>query len=148
MNQNIREIILASIIFIGVDSIWLSLIMKNHFAELIMKIQNSEMELNLLAALFCYIYLVGGLYHFVITKTKKFDVIQILILSVPYGLATYGTYDFTTAAVLKDWDLLTAFMDVAWGAILCSITSVGVLYYKFRYTSIDRTDPNYEVIKE
>ncbi len=142
MKQILIEILLSCILFTGIDSIWLLLIMKDRYQEIIMKIQHSPMEPNILAAVFCYIFLVGGLYYFVIIKTKSFNILEILLLSVPYGLATYGTYDFTTAAVLKDWDLLTAFMDVAWGAVLCSLTSIGVLLYRYKCCNQQDRDEN------
>jgi uncharacterized membrane protein len=140
MKQLLIEILITIVLFTGIDSIWLMLIMRNHFSELIQKIQHSPMEPNIVAAIFCYIFLIGGLYYFVMFKTRKFDIGQILLLSVPYGLATYGTYDFTTATILKDWDLSTAFMDVAWGAFLCSATSLGVLYYRYNCCSNPEED--------
>ena len=142
MKQFLIEILISCILFTGIDSIWLLLIMKNHYDDLIMKIQHSPMEPNILAAVFCYIFLVGGLYYFVMMKTKSFNILRILSLAVPYGLVTYGTFDFTTAAILKDWDLLTAFMDVAWGAVLCALTSLGVLFYRYKCCNVEEQDQN------
>jgi uncharacterized membrane protein len=142
MKQFFIEILITCILFTGIDAIWLMVIMKDHFNELIKKIQHSEMEPNITAAILCYIILVGGLYYFVLMRIKKFNIVDILLLSAPYGMAVYGTYDFTTAAVLKDWDLGTAFMDLAWGAFLCSATSLGVLYYRYHLSGASESDQN------
>jgi uncharacterized membrane protein len=142
MKQFFIEIFITCLLFTGIDAIWLMLIMKDHFNELIMKIQHAPMEPNITAAILCYIVLVGGLYYFVMIRIKRFNVLEILLLAAPYGMAVYGTYDFTTAAVLKDWDLGTAFMDLAWGAFLCSATSLGVLYYRYFLSGVEETDNN------
>ncbi len=131
------EIILACVIFTLIDSVWIGLVMKNHYEKVIQDIQKEPMDPNFLAAGLCYICLVGGLYYFVIYRVKEFNILTILSLAVPYGLATYGTYDFTTSAILKNWDLGTAFMDVAWGIVLNTLTSVSVLYYRFNFGQND-----------
>ncbi len=133
MKRILLEILITVFVFLAVDSVWLMLIMKNHYAELVYKIQGSPLEANFIAAGFCYLFLVGGLYYLVIHKIKKFDLIEILSYSVPYGLATYGTFDFTTSTVLKDWDLLTAFADTAWGAFLCSVTAIAVVFARNKF---------------
>jgi len=109
--------------------------MKNHFNKLILSIQGAPMEANFLAALFCYIFLIGGLYYFVINKVKSFNIVHILILSIPFGAAVYGTYDFTNATVLKGWGFATAFMDLGWGIFLSSITSIIVVFIRSRMFS-------------
>ncbi len=133
LKRIISEIGIACLVFTGLDSIWLMLIMKTHYDELITKIQGSPMEPNFIAAILCYIVLIGGLYYFVIHQSKEFNVWNIISLSVPYGIVTYGTFDFTTATILKNWDLGTAFLDVAWGAVLCTLTSLSVLYYRHNF---------------
>lgn len=131
------EIIMSCLVFTLIDSVWIGVIMKNHYDKVIQDIQKEPMDPNFVAAALVYFCLVGGLYYFVIYRVKEFNLMTILSLSIPYGLATYGTYDFTTSAVLKNWDLGTAFMDVAWGTFLCSITSISVLYYRFNFGQTD-----------
>ena len=38
------------------------------------------------------------------------------------GLIIYGVYDFTAAAVLKNWDKKTMVIDIIWGGILFYLT--------------------------
>ena len=39
-----------------------------------------------------------------------------LLYAAAFGAVVYGVYDFTAAAVLKDWDMRLALLDVLWGA--------------------------------
>jgi uncharacterized membrane protein len=130
MKQFLTEIAVLVLVFLGLDAIWIGIVMKSHFNQKIIQIQNSPMEVNWIAALFCYIILIGGLYYFVVNKSKEFNIVEILSLSAPYGLVTYGTFDFTTATMFKGWDLGTAFADLAWGAVLCSAAAVSAVFIR------------------
>jgi uncharacterized membrane protein len=132
MKKVLTELALAAVSFLILDGIWLAVIMKDHYSKIIYDIQGSALEANFIAALLCYFVLIGGLYYFVIMRIKTFDILQILYLSIPFGITVYGTYDFTTSTVLKGWDLGTAFIDVAWGSTVSSITSILVLLVSSR----------------
>ncbi len=133
MKQIIVEIIILVLVFLGLDGIWIGLIMKGHFNEKIIQIQKSPFEPNWLAAIFCYIFLIGGLYYFVSNRIKEFNLLEILKFSIPYGLATYGTFDFTASTMFKDWDLFTAFSDLIWGAVLCSAASISAVFIRSKF---------------
>jgi uncharacterized membrane protein len=132
MKRILTEILLTCVIFLILDAVWIVLIMKDHFNKVVDNIQRSPMEPNLVAALLCYIFLIGGLYYFVINKVKTFEFLEILKLSLPFGAAVYGTYDFTTATIFKGWDFGTAFMDLGWGMFLSTVTSAAVVYYRMQ----------------
>jgi len=52
--------------------------------------------------------------------------LNILSLSIPFGLVVYGVFDFTSAAMLKKWDYLTAFADVFWGCFISSFSAISL----------------------
>ena len=39
------------------------------------------------------------------------------------GWVIYGTFDFTTGAIFKDYDLNTMLMDTVWGGILFGLVT-------------------------
>jgi uncharacterized membrane protein len=41
-----------------------------------------------------------------------------------FGLFTYATYDLTNQATLRNWTLALTVVDVSWGAVLGTITSM------------------------
>lgn len=112
----IKNILLIFIILLLIDLIWLYLI-KDKYAQQIVKIQNQEVVVNYYSALFVYVLLAIGLYYLSINKT---DIMTKVKLSALFGLITYGVYDFTNGAIFKDWDFKLAIMDTMWGSILCA----------------------------
>ena len=112
----IKNILLIFIILLLIDLIWLYLI-KDKYAQQIVKIQNQEVVVNYNSALFVYVLLAIGLYYLSINKT---DIMTKVKLSALFGLITYGVYDFTNGAIFKDWDFKLAIMDTMWGSILCA----------------------------
>ncbi len=124
MKRVISDIAIATIAFLIIDGLWIGVIMAPKYNDTVTKIQGEPITINYLAAIICYIFLIGGLYYFVLGKIQSFDIKEILYHSVPYGLAVYGTYDFTSASILKNFDFGTAFIDLAWGTFLCSLVSV------------------------
>lgn len=114
----IKNILLIFIILLLIDLIWLYLI-KDKYAQQIVKIQNQEVVVNYNSALFVYVLLAIGLYYLSINKT---DIMTKVKLSALFGLITYGVYDFTNGAIFKEWDFKLAIMDTIWGSILCAST--------------------------
>lgn len=112
----IKNILLIFIILLLIDLIWLYLI-KDKYAQQIVKIQNQEVVVNYNSALFVYVLLAIGLYYLSINKT---DIMTKVKLSALFGLITYGVYDFTNGAIFKEWDFKLAIMDTMWGSILCA----------------------------
>ena len=45
-----------------------------------------------------------------------------------FGLITYGTYDLTNLATLRDWPLNITIIDLVWGTFLNAATS-GITYF-------------------
>jgi len=76
-----------------------------------------------------YVCLLGGLYYFVINRIeRKSDISNILSQAIPFGLCVFGFFDFINTAIFKNYDLTTAFIDLAWGITNCCITSTLVSY--------------------
>ncbi len=46
-----------------------------------------------------------------------------LLFGALFGLITYGTYDLTNLATLKDWPILVSVVDLVWGAALAASVS-------------------------
>jgi len=114
--MHIRNIFLLSILFLAVDSVYLYL-MGDFAKSMIYKIQGSKLTFRVLSAFFCYLFLIFGLYHFIILKKAS------LLEAFLFGLIIYGVYETTNHAIIKNWDLRFVFLDTLWGGFLFLITT-------------------------
>lgn len=114
------QYLLSAIILVLLDGVYLSMI-KNLYDKQIQSIQGSAMQINLVASLITYIFLIFGLNYFIIRKHKS--PIDAAIL----GLVIYGVYEFTNLSILKKWTVFISLLDTAWGSILFGLTTF-ILY--------------------
>ena len=113
---NLSKVLFTFVVFVAIDSAYL-ISMKGYFDEQIKQIQGSGIQMNLYAAILCYISLVFGLYYFIIKDNKS--LYQAFLL----GLVIYSVYEFTTWSLLKNWKMQTVIIDSLWGAILFTLTT-------------------------
>ena len=117
------------VLMLVVDVIWLSVIAKPIYQQGIGHLMAAKP--NLLFATLFYLVYVFGLLRFAIKPTRAWaGVKQTFFAGASVGLLVYASYDLTNLALLKDWPLDLALMDVAWGTLLSGITaSVGKLVF-------------------
>jgi uncharacterized membrane protein len=108
--------LLSAIILITVDFVYLNII-KDYFLNQIKLVQGSEPKINYLGLALCYIFLITGINYFII-KPKK-SVSDAFLL----GMVIYGVYETTNYALLKNWSILTVFIDTLWGGLLFAFTT-------------------------
>jgi len=120
-NINISQVLVTFIVFVTLDAIYLTS-MKTYFDSQVKAIQGSVIQMNLLAAILCYISLVFGVYYFIIREKKS------LFEAFLLGLVIYTVYEFTTWALFKNWKVATVIMDSLWGATLFTLTTA-IVYF-------------------
>ena len=103
----LKNIILLGIIFTLIDAAFLYL-MKDNFNKIVRSIQGSDLKLNILYTILCYLFLIA----------KKATILDAFLL----GLFTYGIFETTNMAIFKNWDPKIGFIDILWGGILFSLT--------------------------
>ena len=117
------QYLLSAIILVLLDGIYLSTI-RNLYEKQIQTIQGSKIQLNLIASLITYIFLIFGLNYFIIKKHKSPMDAAIL------GMVIYGVYEFTNLALLKNWSIFISILDTVWGSILFGLTTI--IVYKIK----------------
>ena len=110
-------ILLIVLIMVALDSVYLFLT-KSLFGEMVAKIQRTAMQFRLEGAVVVYILLAIGLYYFIVKPGLSAWEAALL------GLVIYGTFDFTNYAILKNYDLKIAIMDMVWGSLLFALTTL------------------------
>jgi len=119
----IKLYIIALLTFLGIDTVWLTLVAKNFYAKQIGYLMAKNP--NLIAALIFYLIFIAGLVFFVITPSlEEKNWTKVLISGAFFGLVTYATYDLTNLATIKDWPITLTIVDLIWGTILSASVSI------------------------
>lgn len=76
------------------------------------------------AAILFYIFFVIALTVFVLQPALQAKSLKkALVLGALFGFATYMTYDLTNLATTRDWSVIVAVVDLAWGTVLTSVVA-------------------------
>ena len=119
--------LIASIIFLIVDVIWLSFATKSFYRPLIGNLL-ADKPVMWAAALF-YILYVFGMSLIVIQPCIDSDsILKTIYTGFVFGLVAYGTYNLTNMAVLNGWSPTVTFVDMFWGGTLTAVSSTTGLY--------------------
>lgn len=129
-SNHIYNFLIIAIIMAMVDIFYLSS-MASFFNKLLIKIQGTPIQLDMLATVIVYICLVFQLYYFVLVNEKQYKSTQRLVLDAfLIGITTYGVYEYTNKAIFNKWTYEATIYDTVWGGVLFSITSMIYLYVK------------------
>ena len=117
---NNKQRIISTLTLLILDFLWIGLYMGSQYSVLVKNIQGSNMKTNIIYAFFAYLLMVIGLNNFVLPKldTQNINIKSCLSSGFLFGIIVYGVYDFTCAAVLKDWDIRLALIDILWGGFV------------------------------
>ena len=106
----------ATVILLLLDALWIGLYMGGKYHTMIPRIQRTKMLVNPLYVLLSYMLMVIGLNIFVMPNIRNNNRLKdSIIYGFLFGIVLYGVYDFTAAAVLKNWDTVLALQDILWG---------------------------------
>jgi uncharacterized membrane protein len=109
-------LLISAIVFVCLDFFYLNL-MKGYFDNQIKAIQGTKIQMNFLAVIICYIFLIFGLNYFII-KPKR-SVSDAFL----FGLVIYGVYETTNWALFSKWRITSVIIDTLWGGILFGLTT-------------------------
>jgi len=113
------RLLVSAIVFVCLDALYLNLV-KNYFSKQVQNIQGSEIKVNYLAAVICYIFLISGLNYFIIRPHRSVNDAFL------FGIVIYGVYETTNWAIFKNWSVFSVILDTLWGGILFAATTYTV----------------------
>ena len=117
------DIIIVTILILVFDCFYLYGI-RTIFSKQIIDVQHTPLQMDLLAAVLCYILIIVGLYYFIIRENKS--VLEAIMLSI----VIYGIYELTTKAIITNWRWETVLLDTVWGGVLFGI--VIAIFYQYK----------------
>ena len=109
-------LIIATISMLLLDAIYIYLTSTLYNNQL-RAIQGSDLKIKIIPALLVYVFLVGGLYYFILVPKRP--ILDAFIL----GLVIYAVFDLTNLAILDKWSYKIVIMDSLWGASLFAMTT-------------------------
>ena len=114
----------TAVIFLVLDA----LMLRFHMAPLFQRYVGAQMleDIRIVPALAFYAAYVAGLLYLVSVPALKTGA-PVLVPAIILGLMAYGTYEFTSYAIMKDWSLRMVITDVTWGGVLTGLSAWGGL---------------------
>ncbi|SDY27273.1 Uncharacterized membrane protein [Jannaschia faecimaris] len=111
------------IVFAVLDAVMLSNIMKPLFEKYLGDLIRSPINFGP-AAVFYLFYIAGILFLVSLPALRDGNVLSAVIGGAVLGAVAYGTYEFTSMSIMRDWSWQMVAVDTTWGAVLTA-TSAG-----------------------
>ena len=111
-----KELFISAVILLLLDSVYIYST-SNMYKNQILNIQGSDIELRPVSTIICYLFIILGLYYFILRKRRP------SWEAFLFGAVIYGVYDATNHATIKKWSPYLATIDVIWGGTLFLITT-------------------------
>ena len=122
--------IIASLIFLIVDVIWLSFTVKHFYRPQLGNLL-TEKPVMWAAIIFYLIYVIGLAIVILKPALVNNSVSQAFWTGLVFGVVAYGTYNFTNMATIKNWSPYVVFVDTIWGGLLTgSSSTLGIFLAK------------------
>lgn len=112
---------------IAIDLVWLLGIAKNLYRDEMGSLMASEPKL-IAGLAFYLLYALGASIFVIIPALSKQSWLYALQYGALFGLFCYMTYDLTNLAVIRDFPTRLAFIDIAWGSFVTTL-SAGIAYW-------------------
>ena len=118
--QTLTLYVTTAAVFLILDAVMLTLFMKPLFSRHIGGLMLADIRI-VPAAAFYAAYVAGLLYLVSIPALR--DGAPVLLPAAIIGAMAYGTYEFTSYAIMKDWHWSMVAADVTWGAVLTAVSA-------------------------
>jgi uncharacterized membrane protein len=117
--------VLTFVIFVALDVAWLTTMGAKLYKQTLGGILVED--IRLLPALAFYLMYPAGLVLFAVAPGLKIgSASTALLYGALFGLFTYGTYELTNYATLRDWTLQLTVVDIAYGVVVSGLVAAFV----------------------
>lgn len=120
--------IICLVVLLLLDFLWLGVLAKNFYKDQIGELMADKF--NIIPALIFYVIYPVAIIVFALTPgVTDMNLTKTLMLAAFLGFISYGTYNFTNYATLREWPLKVLLVDLSWGTFVTSATAlVGYLF--------------------
>jgi len=123
----------AAVLFFCIDMVWLGIMVSRFYRPIIGDMAITGVNLPPAIA-FYLIYPIGLLIFAVFPAIRSGTVGTAALYGALFGFFTYGTYNLTNFATLRNWSLQLTMVDVAWGTVLGSVVASITFLMVMRFT--------------
>ena len=106
----------------ALDLLWLGVVAKGFYAKYMGTLLRPDVKW-LPALLFYLLYVSAVVVFVVMPAAERRSLGRALGLGAFFGLAAYATYDLTSLALIRDFPLIVALVDLAWGVVLTTVAA-------------------------
>ena len=128
MDDYLRNYLVALPLFILIDFSWIGFVMKRFYIQemgALGRTYDGVFKPNLIAALLSWALIPAGIVIFAVPRlTADSGVPEVIGWGALFGFITYGIYDLTNLATLKDYSLKLTALDTAWGTTLSAVITL------------------------
>jgi uncharacterized membrane protein len=118
--------VVTTVVFLVLDALMLTFVMRPLFERHIGSMLLADIRVGAAAA-FYLAYLAGLIWLVSLPALREGTNLQALIGGMVVGAMAYGTYEFTSYAIMKDWHPAMVVTDLVWGTLLTGFAAwVGV----------------------
>lgn len=125
MKKNIAAYAATLLLMVALDMLWLGLVATSWYQQGIGHLMAEDPKIGV-AVVFYAVYALG-LMVFVVLPASKGTADggwgTTLVRGALFGFFAYATYDLTNWATLKNWPGSVALVDMAWGAVVSSLSA-------------------------
>jgi uncharacterized membrane protein len=119
MWNHILAYVVIIVVILVLDAIWLGGVAKGFYQRGLSRAIVFEVRWWFAACF--YLLHAGGTLYF---GARGGDALQMVLLRGGFfGLATYGTYNLTNLATVRNWPIGVAFADMAWGSFITMLAA-------------------------
>jgi uncharacterized membrane protein len=120
--QFLKLYAVAVTVFFAIDLTWLGVVARKFYAEQMGHLTRSDVQWGA-AILFYLIYVAAIVVLCVKPGLERDSVGRAVALGALFGLAAYAAFDLTALALLKDFPVKGAVVDLIWGTVLTATVS-------------------------
>ena len=110
------------VLFLAIDVVGIRLLIRPVFERHIGDLLADQFRLGPAAAFYAF-YILGLLYFVSVPALREGAPVQALLAGALLGLMCYGTYEFTSLAVMRDWSWAQVVTDTLWGGFLTGLAA-------------------------
>jgi uncharacterized membrane protein len=118
--QTLILYVITTVIFLGLDAVMLKL----HMQPLFQRFLGDQIltDIRIVPAGLFYLAYTAGLIYLVSYPALKTGS-AIIVPAAIIGAMAYGTYEFTSYAIMKSWSPILVANDLAWGTVLTAFSA-------------------------
>ena len=117
LKKKLLTFLIILVIMVGLDFIWLGIINKSYFANMIKKLNcGGSVKTNWPSIIITYLVMAFTLYYFVFYLAEDDITLGTVVMrAIIAAMGTYVVFDFTLMNMASAWGWNDAIKDIAWG---------------------------------